>query len=66
MSKSNLCDYSNAYLLSKETITVIGERACASAKATNRRNKQVITKNCATIADCVSEMNNAQVDNANV
>ena len=64
MSKSDLCDYSNAYLLLQETITIIGERACASAKATNRKNKQVIIKNCATIADCVSEINNAQVDNA--
>ena len=45
MSKSDLCDYSNAYLLLQETITIIGERACASAKATNRKNKQVIIKN---------------------
>ena len=32
----------------------------------NNSNKKVIFKNCAPFADCISKINNTQVDNADV
>ena len=32
--------------------------------AKSNRNKEVVFKNCAPFTDCISEINNAQVDNA--
>ena len=52
MLKSSLCDYIDAYILVKETIDV------------NTANKKVIFKNCAPFTNCISEINNTQVDNA--
>ena len=62
MLKSSLCDYSDAYILVKGTITV-NNTAAADADA-NNTNKKVIFKNCAPFINCISEINNAQVDNA--
>ena len=62
MLKSSLCDYSDAYIIVKGTITV-NNTATAGADA-NNTNKKVIFKNCAPFTNCVSEMNNTQVDNA--
>ena len=62
MLKSSLCDYSDAYMLVKETITV-NNTAAADADA-NNTNKKVIFKNCAPFSNCISEINNAQVENA--
>ena len=62
MLKSVLCDYSNAYILVKVKISV-DNTAAASADA-NNTNKKVIFKNCALFTDCISEINNTQVDNA--
>ena len=62
MLKSSLCDYSDAYILVKGTITV-NNTAAGDANA-NRSNKNVIFKNCALFANCISEINNTQVDNA--
>ena len=42
MIRSRLCDYSDAYILAKGTITVENTGAAASA---NNRNKKVIFKN---------------------
>ena len=44
MLKSTLCDYSDAYILVKGTITV-NNTAAADADA-NNANKKVIYKNC--------------------
>ena len=60
--KSSLCDYSDAYIIVKGTITV-NNTATADADA-NNTNKKVIFKNCAPFTNCVSEINNTQVDNA--
>ena len=60
MLKSSLCDYSDAYILVKGTITV---KAAADANA-NNTDKKVIFKNCAPFTNCMSEINNTQVDNA--
>ena len=62
MLKSSLCDYSDAYILNKGTIAV-NNTAAADADA-NNTNKRVIFGNCAPFANCISEINNTQVDNA--
>ena len=62
MLKSSLCDYGDAYILVKGTITV-NNTAAADADA-NNTNKKVIFKNCAPFTNCISGINNAQVDNA--
>ena len=62
MLKSSLCDYSDAYTLVKGTIAV-NNTAAAGANA-NNPDKKVIFKNCAPFTNCISEINNTQVDNA--
>ena len=62
MLKSSLCDYSDAYIIVKGTITVNNTAAAADAEV-NNTNKKVIFKNCAPFTDCISEINNIQVDN---
>ena len=61
MLKSSLCDYSDAYIIVKGTITV-NNTAAADAEV-NNTNKKIIFKNCAPFTDCISEINNIQVDN---
>ena len=60
--KSSLCDYSDAYILVKGTITV--NNTAAQGAAANNTNKKVIFKNCAPFTNCISEINNTQIDNA--
>ena len=62
MLRSSLCDYSNAYTLVKETITVAN--TAAAALAINNLNKKVIFKNCAPFTNCISRINNTQVNDA--
>ena len=62
MLKSSLCDYSDAYILVKGTIT-FNNTAAVDADA-NNTNKKVIFKNCAPFTNCISEINNTQVDSA--
>ena len=62
MLKSSLCDYSDAYILVKGTITVVD--ASAAGAATNNTNKKVKFKNCAPFTNCIIEINNTEVDNA--
>ena len=62
MLKSSLFDYSDAYILVKGTITV-NNIAAADADASNT-DKNVIFKNCAPFTNCISEVNNTQVDDA--
>ena len=62
MLKSSLCDYSNAYILVKGTISV--NNTAAAGAAVNNTNKKVIFKNCAPFTNCISEINNTQVGNA--
>ena len=63
MLKSSLCDYNDAYIPVKRTISV-NNTAAAAADAANNTNKKVIFKNCAPFTNCISEINNTQVDNA--
>ena len=62
MLKSSLCDYSHAYILVKGTI-IVNSTAAEGADA-NNRNKKEIFKNCAPFTNCISEINNTQIDNA--
>ena len=62
MLKSSLCDYSDAYILFKGTISV--NNTAAAGAAVNNINKKVIFKNCVPFTNCISEINNTQIDNA--
>ena len=62
MLKSSLCDYSDAYILVKGTISV--NNTAAQGAAANNTNKKVIFKNCAPFTNCISEINNTQINNA--
>ena len=58
----SLRDYSDAYILVKGNIIV--NNTAAEGAAANNTNKKVIFKNCAPFTDCISKINNTQVDNA--
>ena len=62
MLKSSLRDYSDAYILVKGTISL--NNTAAQGAAANNTNKKVIFKNCAPFTNCISEINNTQIDNA--
>ena len=62
MLRSSLCDYSDAYILVKGN-TAVNNTAGAGAAA-NNTNKNVILKNCALFTNCISKINNTQIDNA--
>ena len=47
MLRSNLCDYSDAYILVKGTITISSTGNDDAAKRLDERNEGVIFKNCA-------------------
>ena len=61
MLKSSLWDYSDVYILVKGTITV--DHTSAAVTVANNSNKKVILKNCAPFTNCISELNNTQMDN---
>ena len=56
--RSSLCDYSDAYI-HKETIVVT-----KTVAASNNIDEYIIFKNCAPFADCISEINNTEIDHA--
>ena len=58
MLRSNLCDYSNAYIVVKVTIIVEGDND------DKKRNKKLTFKNNAPFRSCMSEINNTFIDNA--
>ena len=60
--RSNLRDYSDAYILVKGTITVPNTEAAGAA--VNNTNRKVIFKNCTPFTDCITEIYNKQVDDA--
>ena len=61
MLRSSLCDYNDAYTMVKGNITVNSTEA-ADADA-NNTHKKVIFKNCASFTNCISKINNTQIDN---
>ena len=64
MLKSSLCDYSDANILVSGIITTDGEGAYDPAKRLNETEKGVIFKSCAPFSDCISEIDNTQIDNS--
>ena len=65
MLRSSLCDYSDAYILVKENISVNNtavNNTCSAAK--NSTNKKAIFENCSPFTNCISKINNTQIDNA--
>ena len=64
MLKSSLCDYIDPYILVKGRITINGRGADAAATEADEQDKSVAFKYCAPFINCISEINNAQIDNA--
>ena len=60
--RSNSYDDSIAYVNVKATITV--QNTVATAAPVSNTNKNVISKTCAPFTNCISEVNNTQVDDA--
>ena len=61
MLRSILCDYRDAYILLSATI-IVSNISAAGVAANNRKN--IATKNWALFTNCISEINNTQIDNA--
>ena len=55
---------SDAYILVKGTVTITGAGADAAARQADERDEGVAFKNCVPFTNCISEINNTQVDNA--
>ena len=62
MLRSSSCDYSDAYILVKGNITV--NNTAADDVAANNTDKKVISKNCDPFTNCISKIDNTQIDNA--
>ena len=60
MIKSNLYNYSNAYIHDIGTTAVPNTEAAASP--VNNTNKKVIFKNIAPFTNCISKINDIQVE----
>ena len=58
-----MCDYSEAYILVSGTIRITGTGADHAATQVDERNKGVKFRNCAPFTNCISEINNTQIDN---
>ena len=58
MSRSGLCDYIDAYLVFKGTITI------KNIAAGNDVNKHVIFKKCLPFTSCIMRTNNTRTDDA--
>ena len=63
MLRSNLCNYSDAYILVKGTITVNGIVNGAENKIL-RRNRPLILKNNAPFVSCMTKINNEFIEDA--
>ena len=62
MLKYSFCDYSDAYIFVKgKIITEAGDYT--AARQADKRDKGVAFKNCAPFINCISEINNTQIDN---
>ena len=62
MLRSSFCDYSDAYIFVKGNISV--NNTAGTGADANNTNTKVIFKNCAPFNDCISKINNTQIDNA--
>ena len=57
MLRSDLCDYSDVYIVVKEIITVTDPNNA-------KRNKSIAFKNNASFINCISKINGVQIENA--
>ena len=60
MLKSGLYDYSDAYILFKGTISM----AAQEGDNPNNGDKEAVFKDRALFTDCMSKINNRQIDNS--
>ena len=60
MLRSNLCDYSDAYILVKGTITVAGNNL------RDRQNRPLILKNNAPFISCITRINGKLIEDSDV
>ena len=58
MLRSDLCDFSDAYIVVEGDITLEGDNNA------NKRNKNLAFKNNAPFINCISKINGVQIDNA--
>ena len=63
MLKSSLFDYSDACIFVRGKITITGAGDDAATRQADERDKGVAFKNCAPFTNCISEINNTQIDN---
>ena len=63
MLRTSLCDYNDAYTLVNGTITITAAGDNDAARRLDERNRGVIFNNCVPFTDCISEINNTQIDN---
>ena len=56
MLRSDLCDYSNEYIVVKRTITIVRPNAA-------KRNNEVSFKNNAPFINCILKINDVKIDN---
>ena len=65
MLRSNLCDYSDAYILVKGTITVTAPGANNNANnIRDKRNRPLILKNNAPFVSCITRINGELIEDA--
>ena len=57
MLRSDLCDFSDVYIVAKGTITV-------TDPSNEKRNKRVAFKNNVPFINCISKINGIQIGNA--
>ena len=63
MLRSNLCDYSDAYILVKGTITVTAPGVNNGANnIRDKRNRQLILKNNAPFVSCITRINGELIE----
>ena len=66
MLRSNLCDYSDAYILVKGTITVTAPGVNNHANnIRDKRNRPLILKNNAPFVSCITRINGELIEDAN-
>ena len=67
MLRSNLCDYSDAYIIVKGTITVTAPGANNGANnIRDQRNRPVILENNAPFVSCITRINGELIEDADI
>ena len=64
--RSNLCDYSDAYILVKSTITVTAPGVNNNANnIRDKRNRPLVLRNNAPFVSCIRRINGELIEDAN-